>query len=998
MLVHALLIATSTLASGFTDIVSFGDSVSDTGNLFRLDNGTYPPAPYYNGRFCNGPLWIEQLAGFVDATLHDYAFGAACATNASAFPVALPGGSGILVNQIPDLAAQLKIYQADPVSKSLDLSTTLFTVFAGGNDIDYAASAGQVPNIASIVAAVLAHVQNLVTLGAKNVLVNNMPPLEDTPGHIAYGATAIPILTELTAAYNTYLVSGLQKLQTADPTLHLVVNDFFNITTYTSTPEGQAFFSFTNVVDACLNSTTLTVCAEPDKYYFWDSIHPTTRAQNFIAQFAYNELFGISGYLVPDSVVNPTTTSATSTAISTTEATASTTKVPYVGPTNVPETNLYSSALAVSNSYLSASMALISTRAILFTAAVATMSSVMAGSFLDIISFGDSLSDTGNLFKLDLGIYPPAPYYKGRFSNGPVWVEYLTSFVNATLHDFAFGGSCATNVSIAALNLTGIESLFSDLPDLAAQFVLFKADPIAKNLSFDSTLFTVFAGGNDIDFTVTLSKSPNITSIVNAVLANVQDLISFGAKHILVNNMPPLEDTPEHSVLGRSVATTLANITTSYNANLLSGLNKIAITYSKVNIVINDFYNLSNYAATPAGMAFFGFTNITSACLDTSTLKACASPDNYFFWDSIHPTTKAQNYVAQFAYNQLFGISGYLIPNLTSPTTSHSTTSSSPKFESRLLVAFVFSEHLQFSGNETTPGASCRFPNLFRADSFGKRNQQQQAKSTYSNKIADYELVTDIGGVGDVSYLYLAKYKPKDELVALSYTDLTLSPDYDFVEDEHLWSVTLPVATGSCRGLLRDYFQNGFEEPVVATVLREVLSALVYLHENHMIHNDLRADNILLDMKGNVRVTGLRQLVSLTQNGGYIKNVFSILSDNIEWAAPEIMAQHSSFDEKVDIYSFGITAMELAYGHTPFDDWSPIKILLSKLEYDCPGIKTMRVMPKSFLKMVRACIRKDPRERPSAKELLDHPFFQYAKSIEYLYTAVVTHVKQNLKS
>ncbi|KAJ3102923.1 hypothetical protein HK100_004292 [Physocladia obscura] len=170
MWVSVLLTAASTLASGFTDIVSFGDSVSDTGNLFRLDNGTYPLAPYYNGRFCNGPLWVEQLAGFVGATLHDYAYGAACATNASSFPVPLPGGSGILVNQIPDLAGQLKLYQADSISKSLDLSTTLFTIFAGGNDIDYSASAGKVPDISAIVTAVLNQVQNLVTLGAKNVI------------------------------------------------------------------------------------------------------------------------------------------------------------------------------------------------------------------------------------------------------------------------------------------------------------------------------------------------------------------------------------------------------------------------------------------------------------------------------------------------------------------------------------------------------------------------------------------------------------------------------------------------------------------------------------------------------------------------------------------------------------------------------------------------------------------------------------------------------------
>ncbi|KAJ3068239.1 hypothetical protein HDU98_008609 [Podochytrium sp. JEL0797] len=315
-----------------------------------------------------------------------------------------------------------------------------------------------------------------------------------------------------------------------------------------------------------------------------------------------------------------------------------------------------------------------------------------------------------------------------------------------------------------------------------------------------------------------------------------------------------------------------------------------------------------------------------------------------------------------------------------------------------------------------------------------------QGSTSFTPNIQDYEIISDIGGVGDVSYLYLAKFIPTSELVALQYTDLKLSQDYEFeeqayntiknsrlcshknilpyftsfIETERLWTVTLPVATGSCRGLLRSHFPQGFDSCTVATILKEVLNAIVYFHENRMIHNDLRPDNILVDMKGNVFVTNLRQLVSLTQDGEYIQNAFSHLGDNIEWAAPEIMAQHSNFNEKVDLYSFGITALELAYGATPFDNWSPLKILLSKLEYDCPGIPqpppppptaattahgtaSKEPMPTSFLRLVKACIRKNPKERPTAKELLLHPFFSYAKPTEYLYTSIVQHVQQNPK-
>ncbi|KAI9363425.1 kinase-like domain-containing protein [Zopfochytrium polystomum] len=294
--------------------------------------------------------------------------------------------------------------------------------------------------------------------------------------------------------------------------------------------------------------------------------------------------------------------------------------------------------------------------------------------------------------------------------------------------------------------------------------------------------------------------------------------------------------------------------------------------------------------------------------------------------------------------------------------------------------------------------------------------------SVFSANITEYELLSDIGGVDDVSYLCLARFIPTGEYVALKYTDLSLSPDYEyveeltrtvknaslcshpnilpyflsFIENERLWSVTFPVEPGSCRGIMKECFADGFSEDVVATILKEALNAIVYLHENHMIHNDIRSDNILLDNNGEVRVTGLRQLACLSQGGEYVKSVFSLVGDNIEWAAPEVMAQNSNYNEKVDIYSFGITAIELAYNQTPFDEWPPLKILLSKLEFDCPAIKTNKVLSKHFYRMVNACIRKDPRQRPTAAELLRHPFFKSAKNAVHLQKEVTSKIRRKL--
>ncbi|KAJ3282658.1 hypothetical protein HK104_010783 [Borealophlyctis nickersoniae] len=130
-------------------------------------------------------------------------------------------------------------------------------------------------------------------------------------------------------------------------------------------------------------------------------------------------------------------------------------------------------------------------------------------------------------------------------------------------------------------------------------------------------------------------------------------------------------------------------------------------------------------------------------------------------------------------------------------------------------------------------------------------------------------------------------------------------------------------------------------------------------------------------------------MVSLSRNGEYIQSVFSRVGDNIEWSAPEVMAQNNNYDEKADIYSFGITALELCFNRTPFDGWPALKVLLSKLEYDCPAIETSKTVSTTFYRMVRSCIYKDANERPSAQDLMDHPFFKNARNSHYLETHVI---------
>jgi len=307
-------------------------------------------------------------------------------------------------------------------------------------------------------------------------------------------------------------------------------------------------------------------------------------------------------------------------------------------------------------------------------------------------------------------------------------------------------------------------------------------------------------------------------------------------------------------------------------------------------------------------------------------------------------------------------------------------------------------------------------------------------KTKYSTDIAQYELISPIGGVDDISYLYLALYIPTNEFVALKYTDLTISIDYelikelkntiinthllkhpnilpyytDFIENDRLWTVTYPMNAGACSTILKDYFQDGFSEMVASIILKEVLKAVQYLHSNNLIHNDIRASNILLDFNGDVKLTGYHQLSSLVVNGRLKKSIFTPIGDNHEWAAPEIIAQNTSHNQKSDIYSIGITALELVFNKTPYDEWPSAKILLSKILYPIPMIKSEKKLSKNFWSFVSACVKKDPKERPDVSELLETPFIKKAKNTRYIesilkksgiinkHTAAIEAVIQNM--
>ncbi|KAG8656124.1 hypothetical protein MANES_04G098600v8 [Manihot esculenta] len=212
-----------------------------------------------------------------------------------------------------------------------------------------------------------------------------------------------------------------------------------------------------------------------------------------------------------------------------------------------------------------------------------------------------------------------------------------------------------------------------------------------------------------------------------------------------------------------------------------------------------------------------------------------------------------------------------------------------------------------------------------------------------------------------------------------------LKSNCSFVNDHNLWVVMPFMAGGSCLHILKATHPDGFEEVVIATILREVLKGLEYLHHHGHIHRDVKAGNILIDTRGAIKLGDFGVSACLFDSGDRqrMRNTFV---GTPCWMAPEVMEQLHGYDFKADIWSFGITALELAHGHAPFSKYPPMKVLLMTLQNAPPGLDYERdkKFSKSFKQMTASCLVKDPSKRPSAKKLLKHSFFKQARSNDYI--------------
>lgn len=224
-----------------------------------------------------------------------------------------------------------------------------------------------------------------------------------------------------------------------------------------------------------------------------------------------------------------------------------------------------------------------------------------------------------------------------------------------------------------------------------------------------------------------------------------------------------------------------------------------------------------------------------------------------------------------------------------------------------------------------------------------------------------------------------------------------------FVDNRNLLIVTPLMSKGSSlhslsvarRVMTRNKQRNTYDTTIeqhIRHILHETLLGLQYIHENGQIHRDIKGGNVLLDGSGAVQIADFGVSGFLVQAGSQTTKAKTFVGTPC-WMAPEVMEQIHGYDQSADLWSLGITALELAKGYAPYAKYPPMKVLILTIQEDPPSLATYRdyedmmdddddhydrtKFSPQFEAMVALCLQKNPAKRPTCAELLKLHFAEY---------------------
>ncbi|HEY9640394.1 MAG TPA: SGNH/GDSL hydrolase family protein [Coleofasciculaceae cyanobacterium] len=267
--------------------------------------------------------------------------------------------------------------------------------------------------------------------------------------------------------------------------------------------------------------------------------------------------------------------------------------------------------------------------------------------------FGDSLSDTGNFFTFTGGLVPPSPpYFNGRASNGPVAVEQLATRLGSNF-SLQQSNNYAFIAATTGQGNSNEDDVGADLPGLLNQIDAFKTK-VGTGKADPRGLYIVWAGPNDFIDTIAGSPLPQPTGgttfadpavLLQQAALNINHSVStlkgLGARNFVLPNMLNLGRLPG----SQKFPVEATAISKAFNAAVALELDNLQFKVTQV-----DLFSAGEAAASNPGK--FGFTNVTDPLL---LAPPGSNPDQFFFWDLYHPTTKGHGLLADTIYQTLKG-------------------------------------------------------------------------------------------------------------------------------------------------------------------------------------------------------------------------------------------------------------------------------------------------------------------------------------------------------
>ncbi|XP_012723766.1 mitogen-activated protein kinase kinase kinase kinase 5 [Fundulus heteroclitus] len=258
----------------------------------------------------------------------------------------------------------------------------------------------------------------------------------------------------------------------------------------------------------------------------------------------------------------------------------------------------------------------------------------------------------------------------------------------------------------------------------------------------------------------------------------------------------------------------------------------------------------------------------------------------------------------------------------------------------------------------------------------------------------DFEILLRVGG-GTYGEVYKARNKQNGELAAIKVIKMEPEDDFSIIQQEiiivksckhpnivayygsYIRANKLWICMEFCGGgSLQDIYHvtGPLSESQIAYICREMLQGLDYLHAQKKIHRDIKGANILLNDQGEVKLADFGISAQITAT---LARRMSFIGTPY-WMAPEVAAVEikGGYNELCDIWSVGITAIELAELQPPMFDVHPLRVLflMSKSGYQPPKLKDKSKWSSNFYNFVKAMLVRNPKKRPSAAKMLSHPF------------------------